>query len=117
MLHPWYALRYVGFITRELAAGALKVARGAFTPGIQATPAIVEVPLRCRTDLEVTLMTSSITITPGTLVVGVAAGTADQPVTIFVHDMFSGGRADTLAGLTDMEDRLLRMTRGREGTP
>ncbi len=117
MLHPWYALRYVGFITRELAAGALKVAWGAFTPGLQSTPAIVEFPLRCRTDLEVTLMTSSITITPGTLVVGIAAGGNGEPATIFVHHMFSGGRGDVVAGLTDMEDRLLLMTRGREGTP
>lgn len=114
MLHPWNALRYVGFITRELVAGAVKVAWEAVTPGIQSTPAIVEFPLRCRTDLEVTLMTSSITITPGTLVVGVAAGTPERPVTIFVHHMFSAGRDHTITGLKDMEDLLLLMTRGRE---
>ncbi|MGM0385667.1 MAG: Na+/H+ antiporter subunit E [Actinomycetota bacterium] len=117
MLHPWYALRYVGFITRELIVGTLRVAGDAFTPGIRSTPAIVEYPLRSRTDLEVTLMTSSITVTPGTLVVGIAAGHDGAPATIFVQHMFSGGREDTVAGLTDMEDRLLLMTRGRKGTP
>ncbi len=48
--------------------------------------------------------------------VGVAAGRDGVP-TIFVHHMFSGGREDTVGGLRDMEDRLLLMTRGREGTP
>ncbi|NLI18145.1 MAG: Na+/H+ antiporter subunit E [Actinomycetales bacterium] len=112
MIHPWYAVRYVAFITRELWVGAFRVAVEAFTPGI-ATPAIVEYPLRCRTDLEVTFMTSSITITPGTLVLGIAAGTDDVPPTIFVHSMFGKGRAEVVAGLRDMEDRLLLMTRGR----
>lgn len=116
MMHPWFAIRYAGFITKELVVGTVRVAVDAFTPGVRSTPAIVEYPLRCRTDLEVTLMTSSITITPGTLVVGIAAGRDGTPATIFVHHMFSGGREDTVAGLKEMEDRLLLMTRGREGT-
>jgi multicomponent Na+:H+ antiporter subunit E len=116
MMHPLFAIRYAGFITRELVVGTVRVAVDAFTPGTDSTPAIVEFPLRCRTDLEVTLMTSSITITPGTLVIGIAAGQEGTPATIFVHHMFSGGREDTVGGLKDMEDRLLLMTRGRERT-
>ena len=35
-------------------------------------PAIVEFPLRCRSDLEISVLASSITITPGTMVLGIA---------------------------------------------
>lgn len=112
MKHLWFGLRYVLFIIKELWVGALRVAVTAFRPGTHTSPAIVELPLRCRTDLEVMLLTSSITITPGTLVLGVAAAVDGTPPTIFVHDMFSTGRASVIAGLRDMEDRLLLMTRG-----
>ncbi len=116
MLHPWYTITYVAFLTRELWAGAFRVAAEAFTPGSNVRPAIVEYPLRCRSDFEITAMTSSITITPGTLVLGIAAGADGTPPTIFVHNMFRGrGREDVVAGLREMEDRLLRMTRGRKG--
>src|SRR5699024_8090352 len=78
-----------------------------------AQPMIVELPLRCATDLEVTLFASSITITPGTLVAAIAAGTSTQPPVLFVHALFEDSEEDALAGLTDMESRLLAMTRGR----
>lgn len=116
MAHLWYGIRYVLFITRELWVGAFRVAGVAFRPGTHSSPAIVEYPLRCRTDLEVTLMTSSITITPGTLVLGVASAADGLPPTIFVHDLFSEGRQSVVAGLRDMEDRLLLMTRGGRRT-
>lgn len=112
MRHLWFGLLYVLYITKELWVGAFRVAGTAFRPGTHSSPAIVEFPLRCRTDLEVMLLTSSITITPGTLVLGVAAALDGTPPTIFVHDMFSTGRTSVVAGLRDMEDRLLLMTRG-----
>lgn len=110
--HPLATLAYTGFMFREVVAGSLRVVGAAFSPGDRFTPAIVEFPLRCDTDAEVTTLASSITITPGTLVVGIAAATDDAPVTLFVHSVFDDDRASVLAGLRDMEDRMLRMSRG-----
>ncbi|QCU79335.1 sodium:proton antiporter [Citricoccus sp. SGAir0253] len=105
-------LRYVAWLVGQVLAGSLAVARRALAPGPFAEPSIVAFPLRCATDLEVTWMASSITITPGTLVVGTAHGTDTEPVTVFVHSVFEADRASVHAGLREMEDRLLRMTRG-----
>lgn len=113
MIHPWYAVRYVGYIAVELFLGAWQIARDVFTPGRALRPAIVELPLRCATDLEITWMASSITITPGTLVVGTAAAHGDRPASLFVHAMYAESREQVLADLRDMESRLLRVTRGR----
>lgn len=112
----WYLAAYTAYILREVIRGSLRVSRAALTPGrLVSTPAIVEFPLRCRTDLEVVALASSITITPGTIVLGTAAADVDRPPTLFVHDMFSTSREETLAGLRDMEARLLRATRaGRD---
>lgn len=114
MIHPWHALRYAVFIGGEVLAGSARVVRAAWGPDT-IRPAVIEYPLRCHTDIEVTTMASSITITPGTLVVGIAHATAEAPVTLFVHSMFDPDRGSVVAGLRDMEDRLLRMTRGRAG--
>lgn len=115
MINPLHALSYAAYITREVIAGTLTVALDAFTPGKGATPMIVELPLVCSTDLEITLMASSITITPGTLTLGIAPAYDATPATLFVHSMYTPRREDTVAGLRDMEQRLLRMTRGKGG--
>ena len=73
-------LSYVFFILWAIIVGTAKVVGHLFRVNRPyAHPMIVEVPLRCRTDLEVTLFASSITITPGTLVTAIAAGTATTP--------------------------------------
>lgn len=117
LIHPWHAATYTAFIAREVLFGALRVARAAVSPGEPITPAIVEFPLRAATDFEVSTLASSITITPGTLVVGVAAATPTEPVTLFVHCVFDADRASILDGLHDMETRMLRMSRGPRNVP
>lgn len=112
MMHLWYAIRYVLWIAGEILKGTAMIARDALTPGRRSTPQILEYPLRCETDLEITLMASSITITPGTLTVGIASAVGGAPPTLFVHAMY----ADDLASeLDEMQRRLLWVTRGREG--
>lgn len=103
---------YLAWLIGQVVAGSVTVARRAMRPGRFAEPSIVAFPLRCETDLEVTWMASSITITPGTLVVGTAHGSDVEPVTVFVHSVFDQDRESVQEGLRDMEDRLLRMTRG-----
>lgn len=103
---------YLAWLIGQVVAGSVTVARRTLRPGRFAEPSIVAFPLRCETDLEVTWMASSITITPGTLVVGTAHGSDVEPVTVFVHSVFDQDRESVQEGLRDMEDRLLRMTRG-----
>ncbi|MEO9247141.1 Na+/H+ antiporter subunit E [Citricoccus nitrophenolicus] len=105
-------IAYLVWLVGQVISGSLTVARRSVRPGRFAEPSIVAFPLRCETDLEVTWMASSITITPGTLVVGTAHGSEAEPVTVFVHSVFDADRDSVREGLRDMEDRLLRMTRG-----
>lgn len=111
-LHLGHAVSYVLWLVKEIVSGSLRTARKAVTPGRFAEPSIIRYDLRCERDLEVTWMASSITITPGTLVVGTAHGTETEPVTLYVHCVFDQDREEIVAGLREMEDRLLRMLRG-----
>lgn len=110
------ALRSIGYLAwlgKEIISGTLDIIFNLFKTGDYGKPMIVEVPMRCVTDIEITLFASSITITPGTLVVATGPGTATAPPTLFVHCMFAESEEDALEGLFDMESRLLRTLRGR----
>ncbi|MCU4298131.1 sodium:proton antiporter [Brevibacterium permense] len=111
-----HGISYVGFIVWAIITGSATIISRLFRSDY-AQPMIVELPMRCATDLEVTLFASSITITPGTLVTAIAAGTSTTPPVIFVHALFEESEESALAGLIDMESRLLSMTRGRAPGP
>ncbi|MBW8172174.1 Na+/H+ antiporter subunit E [Ornithinimicrobium sp. Arc0846-15] len=111
MIYPIQALIYSSWVAKEIVTGAIDVGVDALTPGKYATPMIVEYPLACSSDFEITAMASSITITPGTITVGIAPSTGPAPATLFVHSMYGKSRDEVLEGLKDMERRLLKVTR------
>ncbi|GAA1491178.1 Na+/H+ antiporter subunit E [Brachybacterium sacelli] len=109
------SISYVLWILGEIVKGSVDVAKGVYSPGTRSSPAIVEYPLRATTDVEIIMMASSITITPGTLVVGIAHGTLEESSSLFVHALFAESRDQVTADLSEMEERLLRATRGSGG--
>ena len=116
MMRVIHGISYVGFIVWAIITGSATIISRLFRRDY-AQPMIVELPMRCATDLEVTLFASSITITPGTLVTAIAAGTSTTPPVIFVHALFEESEDSALDGLIDMASRLLSMTRGRAPGP
>ncbi|GAA3604974.1 hypothetical protein GCM10022199_06040 [Marihabitans asiaticum] len=107
-----YAVRYALYVLLELLKGAFVLGRDIVTPGLAVSPAVVELPLRCHSDLEISVLASSITITPGTLVCGTAAAEGDSPTTLFVHCLYARDVDAVVADLREMEARLLLATRG-----
>ena len=113
MRRLWNSISYMLWILGEIVKGSVEVAQGVYSTGTRSSPAIVEYPLRATTDVEIIAMASSITITPGTLVVGIAHGTLEESSSLFVHVLFADSRDQVMADLLEMEERLLRATRGR----
>ena len=99
--------------TWAIAHSSAMVARDIVAPSARLAPGVLVVPLRCRTPLEVGLLTGLITLTPGTLVVGV-----DPRLTeLWVHGMYAADPEALRRDLIRTEDRVLRALRGRHGTP
>lgn len=100
----------VWFLGQMIAAN-WQVARDLVTPGQRTTPGVAAVPLRCRTRLEVTVLSNLITLTPGTLTVEVDR----HGHVLYVLDIYA---PPTPAGLRqqihELEGRMLRMLRGVE---
>lgn len=64
MMRFVHGITYLAYIGWAIVTGSATIVTRLFRPGQYAQPMIVEVPLRCVTDLEVTMFASSITITP-----------------------------------------------------
>jgi multicomponent Na+:H+ antiporter subunit E len=107
---------YAPWLAWQLVVSALRLALDVGTPGSTQRPRIVKLSMEGLTDLEVALLTSSITITPGTLVLAIAAAGEDGPRATFVQGLFGEDEPLLMSGLEDMRDHVLAATRGRDRT-
>lgn len=72
------------FFFRELLLASLRVAHDAVTPRHRMRAGIVAVPLAAQTDAEIALLSTLLTLTPGTLVLDISS---DRRV-MYVHEMY-----------------------------
>jgi multicomponent Na+:H+ antiporter subunit E len=103
----YHGLAFLVFFTRELVIANLRVAWEIITPGLRLSPAIVRVPIDCRTDWETMLLANAVTMTPGTL--SLEVDTTDGA--LFVHSLYVTDRTEFVASIHKMEHMLLRVMR------
>jgi multicomponent Na+:H+ antiporter subunit E len=114
VIRLWYSMGYVIWLALEVLRQSVRLARDVLTPGLQIAPSIIEFPLRASSRLELAAIESSITITPGTLTLGVYDPKDGTPKSLFVHFLYAHTHEGAVAELEAMEARLLKATRGRE---
>ncbi|WP_150252350.1 Na+/H+ antiporter subunit E [Nocardiopsis deserti] len=95
------------FYGSRVVTSTLRVAWDVLTPGSASVPALIEVPLRCRTDLEITAVANMVSLTPGTVTVA----TRTNPPALWVHGMYTTDEQAFLDDIRQMEDYLLSLTR------
>ncbi|MEH1014988.1 Na+/H+ antiporter subunit E [Micromonospora sp. CPCC 206060] len=106
-IRPWAALSFAVRFIGELVSASARVAWAALRPGPPPRGAIIAVPLRVRTDLNLALTAEVISLVPGTLILEVdrTAGT------LYVHVLDVRGPQDLVASrkrIRDVERRLVR---------
>jgi multicomponent Na+:H+ antiporter subunit E len=72
------------FFSKELIKANLRVAFDVLTPRHHMRPGIVAIPLDLQTDLEITVLTTLLTLTPGSLCLHVT----DDRQTLYLHAMY-----------------------------
>lgn len=100
----------IGFFIKELVIASLKVAYDVMTPDFLMKPAVIAFPLDAKSDLEITVLASLISLTPGTLSIDV---TDDRKI-LYVHAMYiKDGNLDKLKREIKhgFERRILAITR------
>ncbi len=79
------AAGFTVFFWRELVRSSFQVAYDVITPEDKRQPALVSVPLDIRSDLGIALLANIVTLTPGTLAMGLSADGRE----LLVHAMFA----------------------------
>jgi multicomponent Na+:H+ antiporter subunit E len=102
--HPihliWGALTYIPWLVREIAKSAWAVTKIILSPRLPISPTMTVVKASQRTPLGVSIYANSITLTPGTITVGVNANE------LTVHALVRDGAIDLEGG--DMDRRVTR---------
>ncbi|QIB73612.1 Na+/H+ antiporter subunit E [Halogeometricum borinquense] len=98
-----YATLYLLVFLKELVTANWDVAKRVLAPSMPINPRVIEVPLRVRTDLAVTTIANSITLTPGTLTMDYDAETN----TLYVHSIDGTDRDALLEPIRTWEDYAL----------
>ena len=77
----WQITRLVAYLAWRIVLAHVEFAWRVLTPRLDIRPAMVAVPLRARTDAEITLLANLITLTPGT----VSIDLSPDHSTLYVH--------------------------------
>jgi len=92
------------FFLRELVVANLRVAHDVLTPRHHMTPGIVAIPIDLESDLQITLLATLITLTPGSLSLHVA----DDRKTLYVHAMYIDDPDKLVQGIKEGFERRVR---------
>ncbi len=76
--------RFSVYLVKEIIMSNLRVAYDVVTPTIYMRPGVVAVPLDAETDIEIAAIANLITLTPGTMSLGIS----DDHKYLYVHSMF-----------------------------
>lgn len=82
----WLIASYCIYALWKLVESNLQVAREVLSSKPRMTPGIISVPLDAKSDPEILILANTITLTPGSITVGVSQDKKE----IFVHSMFIG---------------------------
>ncbi len=82
-LKVWQIANLAAYLVWHIVLANVQIARWVLSPRLGVQPAVVAVPLRARTDMEITLVANFINLTPGTLCVDISPDRS----TIYVHVM------------------------------
>ncbi len=76
-------IRYLIVLAVEIMKANIMVAKIVLQPKIDIKPGIIEVPIRTQTDVGITAIANTITLTPGTLTIDVS----DDKKVLYVHSI------------------------------
>jgi multicomponent Na+:H+ antiporter subunit E len=104
----WNSLMFILFFLKEMVVASLRVAYDVMTPTHYNKPGIIRYSVDGLSDLEITLLSKIISLTPGTLTLDVSA----DGKWIYIHGMFIDDPDELRAEIkSKLEDRLLEVLR------
>ncbi|HLU45222.1 MAG TPA: Na+/H+ antiporter subunit E [Natronosporangium sp.] len=107
VIRSWRIASFLTYISWDFLKSNVQVLAEVVRPRLRNRPAVLEIRLASRTDLEVVALANLITLTPGSLTLEVFR----DPPTLFVHGMFVEEPEEFQRHVHDIERRLLAALR------
>lgn len=102
----YLVIRFILFFLWEIILANIRVAYNVITPGYNARPGVIAIPMDCKTNLEITLFAIIVSLTPGTLALDVSKDRKK----LFIHAMFMQDKNKLINHIkSDFEAPLLRI--------
>lgn len=106
-MKPWKLIPFALYYGWQLLLATGLLVWEILTPSSRLHAAVVRVPLRCTTDVEIAAFANLVSLTPGTLSLDV---TPDGEG-LYVHGLHFGSDEQLIEELLTLEDRLLEVLR------
>ena len=104
----WETAALAVYVIWEITLSGIRVAYDVVTPRNHMKPGIIAVPLDAKTDMEIFILASLITLTPGSLSLDVSA----DRQTLYVHEMYVSDPGEVRRKIKKgLERRLLKVMR------
>ncbi|MCK7676005.1 monovalent cation/H+ antiporter subunit E [Corynebacterium pygosceleis] len=112
----FHVIRFGIWLIGQVFAGALTVARDVVRRRTTMHPVVVAYPLRVTKGWQIAALSTCITMTPGTLSVGLRpdgdGSDGEGPEILLVQAVYGTDPSEVFAGLADMEERMVPSVRG-----
>ncbi len=96
----------LAYVAYELVNSGIQLAWDILTPGTRSQPAILEIPTKCRNNLEKTVLANIISLTPGTITIDIN----NTNNTLIVHAMFARDTKKVVEFIQQkLETKVIRM--------
>jgi len=96
-------IKYLMVLIREIIKASIIVAKIVTRPKIDIKPGIIAVPIRCKTDLGITGIANTITLTPGTITVDIS----DDHSVLYVHCIDASNPTDTCESIRNTLEKYI----------
>ncbi|MEZ2121839.1 MULTISPECIES: monovalent cation/H+ antiporter subunit E [unclassified Corynebacterium] len=113
----FHVIRFGVWLIGQVFAGAFTVARDVVRRHSLMHPIVVAYPLRVTKDWQIAAFSTCITMTPGTLALGLRpagldGGDENGPEILLVQAVYGADAMEVFKGLADMEERMVPSVRG-----
>lgn len=101
---PWKLLRYIGVLLWDIGLANLTVARLILGPPRRLRPAFIHLPLELENEFAITVLASTISLTPGT----VSSDLSPDRKTLLIHALDVADEAAVIAHIKQRYERPLK---------
>lgn len=104
IIKPWLAIRYVLMVMKDILTANVEVALLIVGPAKKLKPGFVAIPLDVTTDLGITILASTVSLTPGT----VSAEVSKDKAWLFVHALHLESEAELIESVKQRYERPIK---------